>query len=566
VFKYRRLILVKKYLFISLLLSIIPLLVSVFLYDRYTASLLENILLERLESDVEATSEKMKSFLSARADRLNNLADIPEIEKIFLEGAGSALSEKLLDFIYLEVGSSDVYSANFLNANGNVIRSIPDDIQTVPSLTTIATFGNVSITAPVLPENGRPGWFGMKRDLFHDGHILGAIVLKVRLASLTENAASLYRKDFYEPVIQMGGNYLSVLGMKTTQGEPLSKSREIIPGWNVFLSKNAKNTERPRVRIRYLLLIIVAVACAAIILVFIHMSERLENLIIPLTEGAKAIAKGDFSVRVSEQSPGELRDLAHSFNQMSVQLAAMIDSRVDVERRGALGNLAAGIAHEIRNPLTTLRTSIHALKYTEKDNEKREMFDLIAEEIIRIDAMVEEFLSYARPHDPSIEDLPVKDFLHSIEALTLATLSDAKIKLVYLGDQSIVLRADSAQLRQVFMNLILNGIDAMPEGGRLSIRVENVASVVAKASLNVGTTKQAMITISDNGVGMSEDLLDKVQVPFFTTKQEGTGLGLSICAQLLRKNSGTLTLESGEGVGTSVILCLPSKERVDGNE
>jgi signal transduction histidine kinase len=194
------------------------------------------------------------------------------------------------------------------------------------------------------------------------------------------------------------------------------------------------------------------------------------------------------------------------------------------------------------------------------------MFDLIAEEIIRIDAMVEEFLSYARPHDPSIEDLPVKDFLHSIEALTLATLSDAKIKLVYLGDQSIVLRADSAQLRQVFMNLILNGIDAMPEGGRLSIRVENVASVVAKASLNVGTTKQAMITISDNGVGMSEDLLDKVQVPFFTTKQEGTGLGLSICAQLLRKNSGTLTLESGEGVGTSVILCLPSKERVDGNE
>lgn len=565
-FKYRRLILVKKYLFFSLLLSTIPLLVSAFLYDRYTASLLENVLFERLESDVEATSDKMKEFLSARAERLNNLADIPEIEKIFLEDAGSVLSEKLLDFIYLELGSPDVYSAIFLNADGKVIRSIPDDISFSPSLTTIATLTNVSITAPVLPKNGRPGWFGMKRDLFHDGHILGTIVLKIRLASLTENAKNLYRKNFYEPVIQMGDNYLSVLGMTTRKNKPLSQIREVIPGWNVYLSKSEQNTERPRVKIRYLLLVIVAIACVAVIFVFIHMSERLASLIIPLTEGAKAIARGDFSVRVSEQAPGELRDLSHSFNQMSEQLSAMIDSRVDTERRGALGNLAAGIAHEIRNPLTTLRTSIHALKYTEKNNEKREMLELIAEEIIRIDAMVEEFLSYARPHDPSIEDVPVKDFLQGIEALTLATLSDAKIKLVYLGDQSIVLRVDPAQLRQVFMNLILNGVDAMPEGGCLSIRVENVPSVISNAAPNASTTKQAMITISDNGIGMSESVVDKVKTPFFTTKSAGTGLGLSICAQLLRKNNGTLTLESGEGEGTSVILCLPRKEGEEANE
>jgi two-component system sensor histidine kinase AtoS len=550
VFKYRRLILVKKYLLVSLLLSILPLVFSVFLYDRYTASLLENILVERLEADVLASSEKMHDFLSAQTNRLNNLADIPEIEHVFLKNKDSSLSEQFSDFIYLEVGNPDVYSIIFLDESGGFIRSIPNDTQPTPQLIRVAKFANVDVTQAVLASHGRPGWFGIARDIFHKGDRLGTIVLKLRLASLTEIATVLYRKNFYEPKIQLGDTYLSVLGQKTVPGEPLTQHYEIIPGWQVFLSKNDKNTEKPRVRIRYLLLVIVAIVCAAIIFVFIHMSARLASLLIPLTEGAKSIAKGDFSIRVSEESPGELRDLAHAFNKMSEQLASMLDSRVDAERRGALGNLATGIAHEIRNPLTTLRTSIHALKYGEQDRERQEMFDLITNEIIRIDGMVEEFLSYARPHDPCIDDVPVKEFLQSIESLTVAILTDANIRLVHLGDQSLVLRVDQAQLRQVFMNLILNAIDAMPEGGCLTLRIESTVS---------DSECQAMITLSDNGVGMSEDMLAKVQAPFFTTKQAGTGLGLSICSQLLRKNNGTLTIESVENKGTSIILCLPSK-------
>jgi len=422
-------------------------------------------------------------------------------------------------------------------------------------LMTIASFGEVGISQPILAKNGRPGWFGIKRDIFHDNNKIGTIVLRLRIASLTENASALYQKNAYEPIIQLGNAYLSVLGIETDKAHPLTQPREIIPGWSIFLSKSDKNNEGPRVRIRYLLIIIVALACAAITFVFIHMSERLANLITPLTEGAQAIAKGDFSVRVSEDSPGELRDLSCSFNQMSEQLTSMIDSRVDTERRGALGNLAAGIAHEIRNPLTTLRTSIHALRCTEKNKEKQEVFELVSEEIIRIDGMVEEFLSYARPHDPSIEDVPVNDFLQSIEGLILATLSEAKIKLVYFGDQSIVLRADPAQLRQVFMNLLLNAIQAMPEGGCISIRIETVESI--------DKHKQAMITIVDNGIGMSADILEKVKTPFFTMKSKGTGLGLSICTQLMLKNNATIDIESCEGKGTSIILCLPIKESGD---
>lgn len=551
VFQYRRLILVKKYLLISLLLSIIPLLVSAFLYDRYTASLLDNILIERLESDVEGSAEKIQKFLNTHADRLNNLADIPEIESVFVDDRQLALSEKLLDFIYLEVGSSDVYGAVFLDVNDRVIRSVPENVHTQLIMSNVVNFGYVDIVQPVFPRGGRPGWFGMKRDVFKGGQRLGAIVLKLRLASLTEHTASLYRKDFYEPQIHVNDSALSVLGIRVEEGDALTSAWDIIPGWQVLLVKSKNNIEQPRVRIRYLLLCIVALACVAIIFVFVHMSEKLASLLLPLTEGARSIAKGDFSVRVSEQVPGELKELAHSFNQMSEQLVAMIDSRVDTERRGALGNLAAGIAHEIRNPLTTLRTSIHALSFDERNAEKQEMFALITEEIIRIDGMVEEFLSYARPHEPSIEDVLVKEWLHSIEGLTSATLADANIQTTYLGDQSLILRVDPAQLRQVFMNLILNAVHAMPNGGQLTIRVERM--------VNAQQEPQAMMTLTDNGEGMSASVLDKVQMPFFTTKAAGTGLGLSICSQLLRRNNGSMMIESTLGKGTSIILILPSK-------
>ncbi len=550
--KYRRLLLVKKYLLISLLLSITPLLISALLYDRYTASLLDNILAERLESDVEASAESMRQFLGIRANRLGNLADIPEIEQVFSLDKQRPLSENLLDFIYLEVGSADVYSVSFISPEKQLIRSIPSSSMLASYSQPTIRFNEVDIIPPVFYQSNRPAWFGIQRDVFKGNKLLGSIMIQLRLASLTELAGALYRRDFYEPYLQLGNHALSVLALPMDKGEFLTSKKAIIPGWDIALIKNAKSIEQPRVRIRYLLLCIVALACVAIILVFLHLSEKLAGLVLPLTEGARAIAKGDFSLRVPEKAPGELKELAHAFNQMSEQLVTMIDSRVDTERRGALGNLAAGIAHEIRNPLTTLRTSIHALSYNEPDKDKQEMFSLISEEILRLDAMVEEFLSYARPHEPCVEDVVIKDLLHSIDGLTSATLSEANIRIHYLGDQSIILRVDPAQLRQVLMNLILNAIDAMPNGGNLTIRTEKIVGEQGQS--------QAMMTLSDDGIGMDKNILDKIQAPFFTTKAEGTGLGLSICAQVLRRNGGMLSIESVLGEGTRVYLLLRVNE------
>lgn len=552
--QYRRLILVKKYLFISLLLSIFPLIVTAFIYDRYTASLLDNILSERLNSDMEAVADNISDFIKLQSRRIINLVDMPEVEEVFKINKGDELSDKLLDFIYLEVGSRDIYSVHFYDANNGFITSVPN--QEVSYLSQhVSLIENVTATGivgPILPTLSRPGWLGVKRDVLRGSEKLGSVLLKIRLASITEKASKLYRKDFYEPRIKVGeASYLSILGVfsSTPSSFQLTSSKKIIPGWELFLIKNEKNLSEPRVKIRYLLLVVIALACASIIAVFLNMSDRLVQLITPLTEAAKSIAKGDFSIHVPEQGTGELKELSSAFNQMSGQLEFMIDSRVDAERRGHLGSLAAGLAHEIRNPLTTLRTSIHALHRSEPEQEKKVIFEIVSEEILRIDAMVERFLAYARPHEPHIEAIEMKDFLEDFEALMSGTLSEANIQLGFLGDRSLTVKADRAQLRQVFMNLVLNAMQAMINGGHLSIGLQRAEN-------------SAIITFSDTGLGMDAETLAKIQQPFFTTRSKGTGLGLAICTQLLKENNASMSIESHLDQGTRIIIELPLMSRI----
>ncbi len=274
------------------------------------------------------------------------------------------------------------------------------------------------------------------------------------------------------------------------------------------------------------------------------MSQRLARWVLPLKNGAKAIAAGNLNVRVAEDGPGELGMLARSFNNMSEQLSSMISSRVDVERRAALGNLATGIAHEIRNPLATIGTTVHGLIGSESDPERKKMLEAVDNEIIRTDAIVEEFMNYARPREPKMEPCSIRDVFNHVNVLVSTTALDAGIKISLLGQRSIVVFADPGQLRQVFMNIILNALQAMPEGGHLRLKAIDHAGL-------------AEITVSDSGTGIEPEVLEKVQQPFFTTKQGGTGLGLAICAQLVKVNGGTFEIQSKLGEGTTIRITMP---------
>ncbi len=544
-----RLVLVKRYLWGSLIVAIAPLVLLAVLYDRYTSDLLAKLLTEKVVGELEATSVKMTGFLNARAKRLDNLVDLPEVTEAFSVKKEDPLPTKLMDLLLLEVGDPDIYNIEFFDLSGKCVRSVPtpskQDTVTDYRKLPVQKIGSLEIIGPVLPHDGRPGWFLIRKPITRNGQQIGALAFKTRLASFTELAASISRPGVYEPNIRLGnGTYLSVVGTKVMMREPLAALEEKLTGWQISLVRNGPDIEDPRDRIRYLLLIVAIFSGLGVVYLFVHMSERLARMINPLNEGAKAIARGDFSVKVSEKAPGELRTLAQSFNEMTSHLNTLISSRVDMERRAALGNFAAGIAHEVRNPLTTIRTSIHGLKRLDNDPYRQEIFQVMIDEIIRVDAIVTEFLEYARPREPRKEVIPVNYIFRSMEALISGTLQEANIKLVKTGDMSILLDVDPAQLRQVIMNIVLNAIQAMPKGGYLTIRSQNIGEF-------------AEINILDTGQGISEENLGKILVPFYTTKGKGTGLGLPICNQLITANGGTLEIDSVVGQGTSVSIKIP---------
>jgi len=540
----RQLTLVKQYLWGSLAIAIIPLVIIAALYDSHNSSLTNRILSEKIEGELQATVVKIENFIDIQVKRLDDLADLQGVDTIFADNPNQAPSEQLLDFLYFETSDPDIYSIEFYSFNGSFLWSLPDSTDHPNYLKwPDAEVNSISISAPMLPSSGKPGWFHVYKPVVRHSEPIGIIALRVRLTSLTEKTASLHRYGIHEPIIFTPKKVaLNAVGTVVNPDSLLATSEPFIPGWSVGLQQSGEPVVETGIR-RWLLFFVV-LSAVSVVWLFFSMSQRLARWVIPLKNGAKEIANGNLGVRVSENSPGELGMLARSFNNMSEQLTSMIASRVDVERRAALGNLATGIAHEIRNPLATIGTTVHGLMGSESDPNRKKMLEAVDDEIIRTDAIVEEFMNYARPREPKIEPISIRDVFNHVKVLVSATALEVGVEISLSGQRSVMVFADSGQLRQVLMNIIFNAMQAMPDGGHLGLKA-------------IDNGDFADITVSDTGVGIDPEVLAKVQQPFFTTKKGGTGLGLAICSQLIKVNAGTFDIESRVGMGTTIRITLP---------
>ncbi|MGH1485494.1 MAG: ATP-binding protein [Cellvibrionaceae bacterium] len=547
VFDFGQLVLVKRYLLGSLAVAILPLLLVAVLYDQHSSNLMDRLLLERIKGDLETTAVKINGFVDTQIKRLESIADLPEISSAFDESFGQSLSPRLLDFLYFEIGAPDIYSLSFYNTEGLLVRTFPSWSEDSSSSESIIAIGESSaeaqIIGPVLPKAGQPGWFLIKKSVLRGGQIIGTLVLKIRLASMTEQTAPLYVRGAYEPLIMTPNQEaLSVVGRIMEPTALLAQSKEFLPGWSIALKNTGGIIKEPDIR-RWLLLVVVASALGVTWL-FVSMSKRLAHMITPLNDGAQAIASGDLATLVPENGLGELGTLARSFNNMSKQLSEMINSRVYSERQASLGKLATGIAHEIRNPLATIRTTVHGLIRSEREPSRKEMLQTVNNEVTRTDAIVEEFMNYARPREPHKELVVIEDILSSVFTLTSASALESGVKMGMTGDASLIIKVDPGQLSQILMNIILNALQAMPNGGHLTLRTHR-------------QKKRVHLMIIDTGIGIPEEQLVEIQTPFFTTKKGGTGLGLSICSQLIHVNDGTLEIESILGEGTTICITFP---------
>jgi len=240
-----------------------------------------------------------------------------------------------------------------------------------------------------------------------------------------------------------------------------------------------------------------------------------------------------------DESHRKLRDQTEILFQTEEQLRR-------ADRLSALGELSAGMAHEIRNPLGSIKGAVEILRddYGPEDA-KYEFIQILLKETDRLNHIVQEFLGFARPKQPEFQQADLNAAIESVLALTAPEAKKTGVKVDKRLDLSIGIRSlDMSLLRQAFLNLVLNAIQAMDKGGVLTI-----VSALRGDSIE--------ITVADTGIGISEENRKKLFSPFFTTKKNGTGLGLAITYRIIENHRGTIDVASEQGKGTTFTVKIP---------
>jgi PAS domain S-box-containing protein len=226
-----------------------------------------------------------------------------------------------------------------------------------------------------------------------------------------------------------------------------------------------------------------------------------------------------------------------------------------MDRLVSLGKLASGIAHELRNPLAGIKTTAQALgEEMSGDDSKREYLNRITKEIDRLNDLLKTFFSFAKPQNLNLVHCHIKDIINEIIPFLIKEIADKGIRFIETYHPQLPkIQVDKTQIHQVFLNLFLNAIQAMPDGGELKIE----ASPILSTSVEGFKQNFIKVVISDTGRGIPPHIVHKIFDPFFTTKPKGIGLGLSITYQIIKKHGGTVKVESQWEKGTSFIINLP---------
>ncbi|MEW6361813.1 MAG: ATP-binding protein [Acidobacteriota bacterium] len=278
-----------------------------------------------------------------------------------------------------------------------------------------------------------------------------------------------------------------------------------------------------------------------------------------ITVAAVRVTEGEYGTEVDlRRSNDELGLLADSFNEMSRKMAFDIERLQSLnerlaraERLAAMGTLAAGVAHEVNNPLASISSLVQMIRESDWiDDETRERLDLILTQIRRISRVTKDLTDFARIRPAARQKTNLNQVIES--ALRLAGFDSGfqKLDVSFETDETIgLIEADPDQLQQVFLNLFLNARDAMPQGGRLSIKIFDDGDFVC-------------VRIEDTGTGMEETEIRQVFDPFFTTKPpgRGTGLGLSVCYGIISAHGGRIEVESKKSAGSVFTVRLPVSE------
>ena len=337
-----------------------------------------------------------------------------------------------------------------------------------------------------------------------------------------------------------------------------------------------------RLEINTLLFVITGIILT--VLVGIFFARSIEKPIRDVINGTEAVRKGDLDNKIKVDSLDEIGKLAEAFNLMTSDLKDSQEHLVTSEKLASLGTMAAGMAHEIKNPLVSLRTFSQLLQQKFDDPEYRKKFSaIVPQEIERINRIAESLLKFGRPSKPELIKVNVNKILEEVIELfeNECRRYDIRITTKFATLPEII--GDSSQLRQAFVNIVLNAIQAMSGGGELIIKTdvgevirikpakphgffrkseeyEDVSSDEGKAFVKEAKPIPVVfIEITDTGPGIEEESLKSLFDPFFTTKMSGTGMGLPITLRVIEEHGGSIKVRSHVGKGTTFIITLPQR-------
>jgi signal transduction histidine kinase len=273
-----------------------------------------------------------------------------------------------------------------------------------------------------------------------------------------------------------------------------------------------------------------------------------------LAQAVRRTADGDLDSRVPVERDDELGRLAQDFNAMAERLRAARreiershhENMERAERMASLGELAASLAHEVRNPLSGLSGAVQVLgEHFAGDPKRREVVEEMGTQIQRLGKAVDDLLSFARPARPALRLVDLNVGVGEVISLMKKHAARCRVAVTFTpAAASSDVFADAEQVRQVWVNLMLNAFQAMPNGGTLEVRVEASDTTVEVAFV-------------DSGSGIPEEIRDRIFRPFFTTKHTGTGLGLAICDRIVRDHGGSIDVVSAPGEGSCFTVSLP---------
>ena len=291
-----------------------------------------------------------------------------------------------------------------------------------------------------------------------------------------------------------------------------------------------------------------------------------------LMVGINDLAKGNLNTRIDLKSGDELSDLARAFDQMAVDLKKAqeriiqeAETKLELERSlrqseklATVGQLASGLAHEIGTPLNIIGGRAELIKRRLEDKKgAQKNLDIIVQQTERITKIIQQLLGFVRKKKPEQKTLRISTLLETTLVFLEHQIQKQEVRVVReISDDLPPVIGDPDQLQQVFLNLILNAIQSMPEGGILYLSVSS--KWIAKEGIENGQRQYVVVSFTDTGIGMEKEVVKNIFNPFFTTKDTGTGLGLMVSQGIVLDHEGWIDVESELGKGSMFKIYLPT--------